>query len=126
MVIRESFSAGQDFTTADQYKAVKIDSTDTTDSRLACELAGAGNVAMGILQTTELTGYEVKVVTAGATKAMAGAAISDLTKPCKINASGKVISVTTDKDFYLGWPKSVATADGDIIELFVAPGYYAA
>ena len=124
--LTRSASAGQDFTSAHMYHCVNIDATDTTDHDIAVELAGAGENAVGVIQTYEVTGKQVNVIFAGLTKAVAGAAVL-VNKPLKVDANGRLIQATTNNDICVAWSWSAASADGEVMLVnFCAPFYYGA
>lgn len=119
-------TAGANFTSADQYKCVKVDSS-STDAKLMVDLCGANASGIGFLLSDSGTDGEtsVSVAFAGVAKAMAGAAIS-LGAFCKTDASGKLTPVTSNNDIIVAQALSAATADGDIIRVLVRSSYYGA
>lgn len=122
---RMSFVAGQDFTSAHQHHAVNIDSTDTTDTAIAVELAGAGENAVGFLETYDTTGNDVSVIVNGQCKAVAGAAIT-VNAPLKVTAASRLTPCTANNDVGVAYALTAASADGEILLIQIARFYYGA
>lgn len=88
--------AGADLSSS-QFLAVKADTADGD-----AVLAGAGEMAVGILQNKPGNTEEATVAVAGIVKAKAGASVTQGT-PVSVNASGKIVTATL---------ASVDTSDG--------------
>jgi hypothetical protein len=109
--------AGADLT-GQQYNAVKLDAAGDV------VVAGAGELAIGVLQNAPNTGEAASVVALGGALAVAGGSI-DEGAFLKVDAAGDLVATTTDKDFYVARAIKAA-ADNDIFEVFVSTGFYAA
>lgn len=122
----ETFVAGQNFTEAHQYHAVNIDAAGTSDQAIQVELAGAGELAIGVLQENyENAGYPVDVAVNGATLAVAGAAVTVNTF-VKVDSNSRFIPVTSNNDIYAGFALTAAGADGQVFLLMLRQGFYGA
>jgi len=122
--VKASFQAGEDFTSASLHLAVNIDSAGTSDTGIQVETAGNGENAVGFLETYDVTGKDVAVVTDGICKAVAAAAVT-VNAPLKV-AAGKLTPCTTDKDQMVAYALTAAAADGEIFLIQIARGFYAA
>ena len=119
-----SYVAGQAFTVAHQYHAVMHDVAGSTATQRHMKLATIGAYAVGILQEDfDVEGTSLLVVTQGSTTAIAGAAVA-IGNRVKVNASSRLIPVTTALDEYVGVAGSAASADGERFELIVNQGRY--
>jgi len=121
----ESFVAGQDFVATDLGKAVKIDATDSNDQSLAVELAGAGELCVGILKTYELATFHVSVAIEGCIAVRALAAVTE-NAWIKVGTGGKLTPATTDKDMVAGYALSAASAEDEFFLMVLCRGFYAA
>lgn len=109
--------AGADLSSS-QYKAVKLNGTDNT-----VILAGAGEIALGILQNTPTSGQmaEVAVVSGGAY--YEAATTINAGNFLKSDASGNLTPVTADGDWYVAVALTDAV-DGDVKSCLVQSGYH--
>lgn len=105
---------------AKQYYAVKLSTSNDED----VAIAGAGEVAIGILSNTPIDNELADVTVFGTTKAKVGASVTR-GNFLKVTTDGSLIPVASDKDYYVARALTGA-AIGDIIPVLVAPGYYAA
>lgn len=122
----ESFIAGQDFTESHQYHAVNIDASGTSDQDIQVELAGAGELCVGVLQENyDVTGNPVDVAVSGVTTAIAGAAITVNTW-VKVDSNSRFIPVTSNNDVAAGFALTAAGADGNAFLLKLSQGFYGA
>ncbi len=80
--------------------------------------------AIGILDTTPLSGELGDVILTGGAKAKIAGTVS-AGNFLKSDSSGTLIAVTTDKDRYCAQALQDGVT-GDVIEVNVIPGYYAA
>jgi hypothetical protein len=110
-----TFVAAADLS-AKQFYIVKLDSS----SNGIALSAAATDVHIGVLQNTPASGEAATVRFLGTSKVVAGAAI---TKGAYVAAdsAGKAAATTTDKDNSIGVALEAAAADGDIIEVLLAP-----
>ena len=101
-----------------QYMGVKLSAAKTVAIGDA-----NGDLAIGVLQNKPTSGMAAKVFTqsGGICKVYAGAAIT-YGAVLTTNASGHLVTTTTDTDIAFGYALESAGAAGDIIEmLFVGP-----
>lgn len=130
MVTNQEFTitgiAGQTFTSADQYKAVKVDSS-ATDVNMLVDLCGANAASIGFLKADSGTDgvTPVEIATFGVCKALAGAAVT-VNAYLKTDASGKVIPVTSNNDIIVAQALSAASADAEVIKVRIVNAYYGA
>lgn len=99
-----------------QYRVVR------TVANNAVNIASQSAVAraMGILQDTPQSGQACRVAVFGETKAVAGAAISNVGVPLSHTASGTVIAATSGL-CVIGWNLESAGADLDVIRILLNP-----
>lgn len=118
-VYSQSYSAGADLS-AKQYLAVKLTAANVVG------VAGAGEKAIGVLQNKPTSGQAATVRELGRTKHVVdgNAAAIAAGDWLKANAAGKGVKTTTDKDFVYARAEEASTADGDVIEVTVFPGFY--
>lgn len=109
--------AGADLT-GQQYNAVKLDASGDV------VVAGAGELAIGILMNAPDSGEAASVVALGGALALAGGSV-DEGAFLKVDTNGDLVATTTDNDFYVA-RAIVAASDGDIFHVFVNPGFYGA
>jgi len=83
-------------------------------------LAGAGDVAMGVLQNDPVSGEAASIMVAGVSRLVAGAVIAEGAQVAA-DANGKGRTATTG-DIVLGIALEAAGADGDIIPLLLNVG----
>lgn len=91
-------------------------------------IAGAGDLAAGIVsEDLDISEYGARGVyhTKGTMVALCAAAITDLDVPLKAAADGAVTPATSDKDYYVGFPKALQPTVGGEVEFEWRPGYYA-
>jgi len=100
-----------------QYFAVK---PDTAEGDVV--LAGAGELALGILQNTPISAELADVAVEGSfSKAKAGGTISE-GNLLKVDAAGKLIATTTADDIYVARALQDAVTD-DVFSVQVTVGY---
>ena len=113
-----TFVAGSDLS-AKQFYIVKLGTGATYGNDVVLSSA-ATDVHVGVLQNTPAAGEAATVQFLGTTKVVAGAAIARGAY-VSADASGKAASNTTDKENAIGMALEAAAADGDIIEVLLAP-----
>lgn len=112
----DNFLSGSDLS-ATQYTFVKQSSTENT-----IEAAGAGEVAIGIVENKPASGEVAEVAVGGGTYITAAAAIA-IGDPIKSDASGKGVTASTNNDYYIARAIEAAAADGDQIEVIIEKAY---
>lgn len=102
---------------AKQYYWVKLASTTT------CNVAGAGEAAVGILINEPESGEAADIFALGVGYGMVNGNSVNITygDPLKSDASGIAVKAATDKDRIIGWALDASDADGDVIRVLVAP-----
>ncbi len=103
---------------AKQYHAVKCDSGSRTVT-----ISGAGEQALGILLNIPGNGSLADVSVSGFAKAKSGGTITQ-GEFLKVDAAGKLVPVSTDKDFYIARALENAVAN-DVFSVQVTSGFYA-
>ena len=91
-------------------------------------VAGAGEVAAGVVdRDVDISedGTTAEIHAGGTMVSAVAAAVSDLTIPLKVAASGTVTPCTTDQDYYIGWPRETQSTVGGYVSYDWQPGYYA-
>lgn len=91
-------------------------------------VAGAGEVAAGVVdRDVDISedGTTAEIHSAGIMVSAVAAAITDLTVPIKVAASGTVTPCDTDQDYYVGWPMETQATVGGYVKYIWQPGYYA-
>lgn len=110
-----TFAAAADLSTK-QFHFVKITADRTVNS------AGAGEMAVGVLQDAPSAAAQAaNVRMLGTTEIVAGAAFAAGVR-LKANASGRAIEAATANDDFYAIALEAATADGDVVEAFLAGG----
>lgn len=90
---------------------------------IACAADGA---AKGIADEAAASGAYFSVTLVGGTEALAGAALATPGTWLKSDTNGKLIAVTTDLDPVVGYSIGIATAENDMVPVFVIPQLYSA
>lgn len=93
----------------------------TLASETTCNVAGAGEVAAGILINEPESGDACDIFSHGEGEVKVAAALV-INSPFKSDASGLAVLADTDTDHIVGWTRSAATAAGDVVKCLVAPG----
>lgn len=109
----DALNAGEDLSSSLFY-AVKI----ASDGDL--ELAGNGELAVGLLTEADTAGNQCTYQFQGIGRGYAGDAITAGTKVAA-NASGQLVTATTGENV-LGIAREAATASGQIISVLLTPG----
>lgn len=102
--------------TGAQYRAVRVTAANLVNVASHSAVARA----MGILQDICKSGQAARVAVFGETKAVAGAAISNVGVPLSHNSSGAVIAATSGL-CVIGWNLEAAGADLDVIRILLNP-----
>jgi hypothetical protein len=114
------FKAENDLSTKQFYLVELGAAADEID---VCD--GAGDIAIGVLQNKPTAGQAAEVAMGGFCKAIASGAI---TKGAAVgtDGSGKLVTKSSNNDWCIGRARDAATADGDIITLWICPFYLGA
>lgn len=109
----DALTAGADLS-GKLFHAVKI----ASDGDL--ELAGDGELAVGLITEADTAGNQVTYQFQGIARGYAGAAITAGTKVAS-NVSGQLVTATTGENV-IGIAREEATASGHIISVLLSPG----
>lgn len=109
----DALTAGADLS-AKLFYAVKI----ASDGDL--ELAGDGELAVGLITEADTAGNKVTYQYQGIARGYAGGSITAGTKVAA-NASGQLVTATTGENV-IGIAREAATASGQIISVLLSPG----
>ena len=117
-VFTKTFRASADLS-AKQFFAVKLSASVDED----VALAGAGE-GVGVLINTPADNELADVVLFGGAKAKLAGTVSS-GDFLKVDSDGKFVAAASDKNYYVARALQAGVA-GDIIEVFVCPGFLAA